>query len=124
MSLLVKNPNNATLKASTTVQAVLPVAPATPIKAVNAGVGYRVQAQRMVRDNETLIKNKGAFKMKVENKGQVGITIFGAVQIPSYGEQTFETGDPSLSFFDDTHVEYDAHQPSDTINLVVTLYFK
>jgi hypothetical protein len=125
MTVFNKKPNNAIpLHTSTTVTPVVPVTTVPPVQPVNAGPGYRIQAQRVVRDTETLIKSKGAFKMKVENKGQVGITVFGAVQIPTYSEQTFETGDPSLAFQDDTHIEYDPHNPADTINLIVTLYFK
>ncbi len=110
MAMLVKKP--------------LPAASTLPVTPANTGPGFRVLCHRITSKDEVFIKNKGAFKMKIENKGQVGVTIFGACSIPSYGSEVVETGDTSLIFESDTNIEYADHYPSDIINLVITLYYK
>lgn len=117
MTSIVKNPNNMNM--TTPVQQP-PVQP-TP---VYSGPAFNVQAHRMTSDAETFIKTRGAFKLHVQNKGVVGIRIFGGYEIPSYGEAVFETGDPTLAFASDTPVEYDEHQPGDAVDIITTMYYK
>jgi len=123
MTVIQKIPNQQQTAQTGPVKSVSPVV--TPVALTPlTGTVFRVQTSRITKDNETYIKSKGAFKMRIENKGQVGITIFSSCAIPSYGEETFEVGDPTLVMADDTSIEYDAHQDTDTINLVITLYFR
>jgi len=111
MALLMKNPVSATDKK------VQPV-----IQETYKGPAFNVQANRTTSDTETYLKTKGAFKIRVQNKGSVGVKIFGNFDLPSYADETFEPGDSSLGFASDTYITYDPHLPTDVINIVTTAY--
>jgi hypothetical protein len=97
---------------------------AEPTNKVKAGISsnFRVQANRYTSTENVYLKTKGAFKIRVQNEGNVGITIFGNFYLPPYADEVFDTGDPSLSFSDDTAVIYDEVFPGDEINILLTAY--
>jgi hypothetical protein len=91
---------------------------------VSGGGSFNVQANRLTNDKETTLKIKGAFKIRVQNKGEVGIKIFGNFYLPSYSDEPFETGDTNLGFSQDAHIEFDDHAPTDKVEIVLTNYYK
>lgn len=95
-------------------------------KEVFAGGGgfFNVQSNKLTNDKETKLKIKGAFKIRIQNIGETGIKIFGNFYLPSYSDETFETGDTNLSFSEDAHIEFDDHDPKDNVEIVLTNYYK
>ncbi len=95
-------------------------------KEVVKGVGgfFNVQSNGLTNDKETNLKIKGAFKIRIQNNGEVGIKIFGNFYLPSYSDETFETGDTNVGFIQDAHIEFDEHTPTDKIEIVLTNYYK
>lgn len=91
--------------------------------AVSGGF-FNVQSNRLTNDKETKLKIKGAFKIRIQNKGETGIKVFGNFYLPSYSDETFETGDTNLGFSEDAHIEYDDHDPKDSVEIVLTNYYK
>lgn len=97
----------------------------TPKEPIKSGGGFfGVQSNRLTNDKETNLKIQGAFKIRIQNKGEVGITIFGNFYLPSYSDEPFDTGDTNLGFFQDAHIEFDEHTPTDKIEIVLTNYYK
>ncbi len=86
--------------------------------------GFRVEAIRLTNDKETYLKIQGAFKTRIQNKGKVGVKIFGAFDLPGYSDETFEPGDSILGFVENTNVMFDPHTASDKIEIIVTNYYK
>lgn len=113
MSLLNKNPDG--LKPSPTAHSERLVEPLHK---------FNIQANSITSREETYLKIKGAFKCKVQNKGDVDIKIFNNYPLPSHSEETFETGDTNLGFIDNTAIEYDIPSPGENINIILTSYFK
>lgn len=91
---------------------------------VRGGGSFNVQGNSLTNDKETYLKIKGAFKIRIQNKGEVGIKIFGNFYLPSYSDETFETGDTNLGFSQDAHIEFDDHAPTDKVEIVLTNYYK
>lgn len=85
---------------------------------------FNVQTNRITSRVESYLKIKGAFKVKVQNKGDVDVTIFGNYPLPSYSEETFETGDTNLGFSSDTAIEYPEESPTEEVNILLTAYYK
>lgn len=85
---------------------------------------FSVQSNRITSREQTYLKIKGAFKIKVENKGDVGITIFENFEIPSYASEPFETGDTNLGFIDHTKIQYDNYSVGENIDIHLTAYFR
>lgn len=97
----------------------------TPKEPSKSGGGlFSVQANRLTNDKETYLKTKGAFKIRVQNKGDIGITIFGNFYLPSYSDETFETGDTNLGFNKDASIEFDPHVTGNVIDIILTTYTK
>lgn len=103
-------------------KATMPM-PIAPIVSPMTGT-YRVQSNRVTNSNESTLKTKGAFKIRIQNKGDVGIKVFGNFYMPSYSDETFETGDANLSLAQDSHIEFDEHTISDVVEIVLTSYYK
>jgi len=93
-------------------------------KPTTTGVGFTVNTNRITKREETYLKIKGAFKIRVQNKGDVDIIIFGGFLLPAYSDETFETGDTNLSFIEDTLIQYIPIVPGENINLFLTTYVK
>ncbi len=89
-----------------------------------SGGFFNVQSNRLTNDKETKLKIKGAFKIRVQNIGETGIKIFGNFYLPSYSDETFETGDTNLGFIEDAHIEFDEHALADKVEIVLTNYYK
>lgn len=113
MTTLVKNPEGSKSLLTTHNEQL-----ATPLNYFN------VQANRITSREETYLKIKGSFKIKVQNKGDVGIKIFGNYPLPSHSEETFDTGDTTLGFIDNTAIEFDKFSAGEKINIILTSYFK
>jgi hypothetical protein len=113
MSKLVKNPEGIKQKLNPLLEEL-----ALPLNSFN------IQTNRITSRDETYLKIKGAFKIKVQNKGDIGIKIFGNLEIPSYAEETFETGDTNLGFVSNTAINYDQPAANENINILLTSYFK
>lgn len=96
---------------------------ATESKTTTIG-SFSVQANRLTNDKETYLKIKGAFKIRVQNKGDIGITVFGNFYLPSYSDETFETGDTNLGFNKDASIEFAPHVTGNLIDIVLTTYTK
>lgn len=86
--------------------------------------GFAIQTNRITKREESYLRIKGAFKIKVQNHGDVDIEIFGNYKIPSYSEETFDTGDASLGFTSDTLISYAPETVNENINIVLTTYSK
>lgn len=112
MDKLVKNPEGKTASQPTNIQVVKPLN------------SFNIQANRITSREETYLKIKGAFKIKVQNKGDVDVIIFGNYPLPSYAEETFETGDTNFGFVADTAINYAEVSESENINIILTSYFK
>lgn len=112
MERLIKNPEG--IKAS-------PVQNVQVVKPLN---NFNIQANKITSRDETYLKIKGAFKIKVQNKGDVDVIIFGNYPLPSYAEETFETGDTNFGFVADTAINYAEVSESENINIILTSYFK
>jgi glycogen debranching enzyme len=95
-----------------------------PIESNVIANSFSVQVSRITTRDLTYLKIKGAFKIKVKNKGDVGITIFENFQLPSYAEEVFETGESNLSFVNDTKIQYDDISTGENIDIHLTAYFK
>lgn len=86
--------------------------------------GFAIQTNRITKREERYLRIAGAFKIKVQNHGDVDIEIFGNYKIPSYSEETFDTGDTALGFTSDTLIEYATEVVNENINVVLTTYSK
>jgi hypothetical protein len=113
MSLLNKNPDGLKPSSTTHVERLV-----EPLQKFN------IQANSITNREETYLKIKGAFKCKVQNKGDVDVKIFGNYPLPSHSEETFETGDTNYGFSANTAIEYAAVSPEEKINIILTSYFK
>lgn len=83
---------------------------------------FSVQTNRIMDDIYSTIKTRGMYKVRIQNKGQVAIKVFGNFDLPSYADETFESGDSVLGFSNDAEIQYAPHSPVDSINIVVTGY--
>lgn len=83
---------------------------------------FNVQSNRITSREETYLRIQGAFKIKVQNKGDVDVVIFGNYPLPSYSEEVFENGDTLLGFSADTAIEYAPEAVGENINLILTTY--
>lgn len=83
---------------------------------------FNVQANRITSREETYLRIEGAFKIKVQNKGDVDVIIFGNYPLPSYSEETFDTGDTNLGFAADTAIQFAKESAGENINLILTTY--
>ena len=88
----------------------------------HVGNSFRVQSNAINDSNESTLKTRGAFKIRVQNKGTVDVKLFGNFALPSYADEVFETGENTLGFDTDTPIEYAPHSSSDVINIVLTAY--
>lgn len=86
--------------------------------------GFNVQVSRITSRDLTYLKIKGAFKIKVENKGDVEITFFENYHLPSYASEVFETGDSNSKFSDHAKIQYEDQSPGENIDIHLTAYFK
>ena len=91
---------------------------------VGGGGSFNVQGNSLTNDRETYLKIKGAFKIRIQNKGEVGIKIFGNIYLPSYSDETFDSGNNNLVFSQDASIEFDNHDPTDKIEIVLMNYYK
>lgn len=98
--------------------------PSSVSVAILPGKTFNVQANRVTSRVETYLKIKGSFKVRIQNKGDVDIILFGNFPIPSHGDETFETGDTDLGFVADTAIQYAPESLDENINLILTNYFK
>lgn len=112
MSQLNKNPNGS--------KSLLP-ANAEIAKPLNT---FNVQANRLTSRNETYLKIAGAFKIEVENNGNVDVIIFGNYKLPSYSKKTFGTDDSLLVFQKNIDIQYPTASPVDKIDILLTTYTK
>jgi hypothetical protein len=87
-------------------------------------MGFNVQTNRVTSRKQTFLKIKDAFKIEVENTGNVDVVIFDGYKLPSYSQKTFETGDTSLGFYADTAINYGAEAIGEIIEIVLTTYTK
>lgn len=101
----------------------VPIRPTQPVT-VTSSKRFSVQTNRITSREETYLRIEGAFKIKVQNRGDVDIIIFGNYRLPSYSEETFETGDTNLGFSANTAVEYTPKSAGETIDILLTNYFK
>lgn len=85
---------------------------------------FNVQTNRLTSRDETYLRIKGSFKVRVQNKGDVDVIIFGNFPLPSYSDETFETGDTDLGFVDDTAIQYVEESAGENINILLTNYFR
>lgn len=92
--------------------------------AVLPGKAFNVQANRVTSRIETYLKIKGSFKVRIQNKGDVDVVVFGNFPIPSYGDETFEPGDSDLGFVADTAIQYAPESIGENINLILTNYYR
>lgn len=93
-----------------------------PVKQIFTG--FNVQTNRITSRDETYLKIKGAFKIRVQNVGNVDVTVFGNFPLPSYSDETFETGDSSLGFANDIAIQYALESAGENINILLTNYFR
>lgn len=94
------------------------------LEAALPGKSFNVQTNRVTSREETYLKIKGSFKIRVQNKGDVDVTIFGNFPLPSYSDETFETGDTNLGFVTDTAIQYPAESVGENINILLTSYLR
>ena len=114
MTTLVKNPEGHENK-----EAVK-----QPHYEVAPGKHFNVQANRVTSREQTYLKCKGSFKIRVQNKGDVDVVIFGNFPLPSYADETFETGDTNLGFVNDTAINYAPQSAGENINIIFTNYYR
>lgn len=113
MGNLIKNPEGLKPKSLAQNEQV--------IKPLN---NFNIQANKITSRDETYLRIKGAFKIKVQNKGDVDVTIFGNYPLPSHSEETFDTGDTNLGFVSDTAIVYAPPSTAEKINIILTSYYK
>ena len=61
------------------IQPSIPLAEPPKVVGKVGGGFFNVQANRLTNDKETYLKIQGAFKIRIQNKGEVGIKIFGNI---------------------------------------------
>lgn len=98
----------------------IPAATVTEVKHVNGS--FNVQTNRITEETQATMKIKGMYKIRLQNKGQVAIKVFGNFDLPSYADEVFESGDSLLGFSTDAQIVYAPHSSVDAINVVITGY--